>query len=130
MRNGSTSCQACTTAGRRRWGARRAARATRKRCSFALIVYGCAEWSQFHRRSSVTAHRTHSTGPVPSSAPQREHASSVIAQSTQVHGYSPTSEETTSSASSRSASCDDVRRASQSASQNWSSSSAQKPQSG
>ncbi|MFS8099946.1 hypothetical protein LFM09_22730 [Lentzea alba] len=107
-----------------------AARATRNRCSFALIVYGCAEWSQFHRRSSVTAHRTHSTGPVPSSAPHREHASSVIAQSTHVHGYSPTSADVTNSASSRSASCDDIRSASQSASQNWSSSSAQKPQSG
>ncbi|MET9632757.1 hypothetical protein ABZX92_35415 [Lentzea sp. NPDC006480] len=78
----------------------------------------------------MTAHRTHSTGPVPSSAPQREHASNVMAQSTHVHGYWPTSEETTNSASSLSASWDDVRNASQSASQNWSSSSAQKPQSG
>ncbi|ANZ36671.1 hypothetical protein BBK82_11935 [Lentzea guizhouensis] len=130
MRNGSTSFQACTTAGRLRCGARMTDRATRSRCSFALIVFGWAAWSQFQRRSSVTAQRTHSTGPVPSSAPQREHASSVIAQSTQVHGYTPTSAEVTSSASSRSASCEDVRSASQSASQNWSSSSAQNPQSG
>ncbi len=130
IRNGSTSFHARTTAWRLRCGARITLRATLSRCSFALIVFGCAVWSQFHRRSSVTAQRTHSTGPVPSSAPQREHASRVIAQSTQVHGYTPTSAEITSSASSLSASCEDVRSSSQSASQNWSSSSAQNPQSG